>query len=181
MARELAPCHISILEKLGSGRLASQWIETDRELDISIAAGPTDRPHDEHEVTLELLLCLGQALWTRLDHSRRKAFWLLIDGEIGAGVAGEIDERALKQKQLLLGGRFSATSRRRLDLYGAASFAGTAAEYVHSLWHDVTVRSGRDFLPAQRLKRRLDLLSGWFPPRRGYPLFPRASRQQARG
>jgi hypothetical protein len=124
--------------------LASQWTQTDHGLEISIAPGPEDRPDDGHDVTLELLLCLGQALWTKLNHSQRKAYWLLLDAEIGAGVDGEIDEVALKQKRLLLAGRYSASSRRRLDLYGAASFAGTAAEYVHCLWHDVVVRSGRD-------------------------------------
>ena len=143
--------------------MASQWTETDNGLEISIAAVPEDGPDDGHDVTLELLLCFGQALWTKLNHSQRKAWWLLLDGEIGAGVAGEIDEDALKQKKLLLAGRYSASSNRRLELYGAASFAGTVAEYVHSLWHDVTVRLGREFLPAQQLKRRLDLLARWFP------------------
>ena len=177
MACQLGRCHISVVEKLGAGRLASQWTETGHRLEITIAAGPEEHPHDQHDVTLELLLCLGQALWTKLNHSQRKSYWLLLDAEIGAGVAGEIDEVALKQKRLLLAGHYSASSRRRLDLYGAASFAGTAAEYIHCLWHDVVVRSGRDFLPAPQLKRRLDLLSGWFPPAQGHPLFPRTSCQ----
>jgi len=63
-----------------------------------------------------------------------------------------------------------------LEIYGAASFAGTAAEYIHCLWHDVTIRSGRDFLPARQLKARLDLLSRWFPPAPGHRLFPQAPR-----
>jgi len=110
----------------------------------------------------------------RLNHSQWKAYWLVLDAEIAASVPGEIDEDALKQKKLLLSGRHSASSRRRIELYGAASFAGTAAEYIHSLWHDVTIPSGRDFLPARQLKRRLDLLSGWFPPAPGHRLFPLA-------
>jgi len=181
MARRLGRCHISFVEKLRGGRLASQWTETDHGLEISIAAGPKECPHDEHDVTLELLLCLGQALWTRINQDQQKAYWLLLDGEIGAGVPGEIDEAALKQKKLLLSGRYSAGSRRRLARYGAASFAGTAAEYVHCLWHDVTIRSGRDFLPAQALRRRLGLFFQWFPPGRGHRLFPPASRQQSQG
>jgi hypothetical protein len=94
---------------------------------------------------LELLVCLGQALWERLNHSQRKAYWLLLDSEISAGIPGEIDEEALKQKRLLLSSSNSATSRRRLERYGSASFAGTVAEYIHSLWHDVRVRTGSRF------------------------------------
>ena len=121
---------------------------------------------------MELLLCLGQALWSKLSYNQRKAYWLLVDEEINAGITGEIDEDALEQKTLLLSGRNSAAGR-RLECSGSASFARTAAEYVHCLWHDVTVRSGTDFLPARQLRRRLELLSRWYPPAPGHPLFPR--------
>jgi hypothetical protein len=79
---------------------------------------------------------------------------------------------SLKEKRALLGGNISAASERRLERYGRASFAGTASEYVHCLWHDVKVVSGPEHLPAQQLRRRLELLSGWFPPGRGHKLFP---------
>ena len=176
MARRTGPCRISIVETLENGRLVSQWTETESGFEISVAAGSKESPDDAHDVALELLSCLGQVLWTKLNQTERKAWWLLLDREIAAGVAGEIDEAALKQKRLLLGGRHSARSRRRLDLYGAASFAGTAAEYVHSLWHDVTIRAGPDFLPAPPLRRRLRLLLRWFPPSPGRRLFSEESR-----
>ena len=167
MARRLGFCQVGLMAGLGNPRLASQWTATDRGVEIRVAtAGRT-----EHDVAMEVLLCLGQALWERLNHSQRKAYWLLLDAEIHAGATGEIDEQALKEKRALLGGRFSAASRRRLQRYGAASFAGTAAEYVHSLWHDVNVLSGPRCLPAAQLRRRLELLFRWFPPDRGYRLF----------
>jgi len=169
MARQLGPCRVSVAGDLGSAKVASRWTETDSGLEISLAAGG----RNDHDVTLELLLCLGQALWSRLSHSQRKAYWLLLDGEIGAAISGEIDEDALKQKRLLLSSRVSAGNSRRLESYGYASFAGTAAEYIHSLWHDVTVRSGPDFLPARQLRRRLEVLLRWYPPARGRRLFPR--------
>jgi hypothetical protein len=168
MARQLGGCRILLVEELANPRLASEWTEADGLLEISIATAA----RGEHDVAMEVLLCLGQALWTKLDSAQRKAYWLLLDRETGAGVTGEIDEHGLKQKRLLLAGVHSATSSRRLEKYGAASFAGTAAEYVHSLWHDVSVRRGRDFLPAPRLKARLELLARWFPPAPGYRLFP---------
>ena len=179
LARQLGAWHVSVVDQLGSPRVASEWTEADRGLEISLAA----RGREPHDVALELLVCLGQALWTKLSHQQRKAYWLLLDEEIGAGVTGEIDEGALREKRLLLSSRLSARSKRRLERYGCASFAGTAAEYVHSLWHDVTIRSGPDYLPAQQLRRRLELLAAWYPPARGRRLFPRAgiARRQRRG
>jgi hypothetical protein len=142
------------------------------EVSLAMVAG------DGHDIALELLVCVGQALWEKLSQSQRKAYWLLLDDEISAGVPGEIDEEALKQKNLLLSSRSSATSRRRLERYGSASFAGTAAEYIHSLWHDVSVRTGPRFVPAEQLRRRLELLARWYPPGRTHPLFPPASRKR---
>jgi hypothetical protein len=73
---------------------------------------------------MELLICLGQALWQRLTSEQSRAHWLLLDSEFLAGVKGEIDEEALKEKRALLGSCFSAASDRRLERYGRASFAG---------------------------------------------------------
>jgi hypothetical protein len=167
MAHQLGSCRVSLVSSLGGPDLASQWTATDRGVEVSLAAA--DR--DEHDIAMEMLLCLGQALWERLPHNQRKAYWLLLDTEIRAGITGEIDEEALREKRALMANRFSAASSRRLERYGGASFAGTAAEYVHCLWHDVEVRSGPDCLPAPQLRRRLELLSRWFPPDRGYRLF----------
>jgi hypothetical protein len=121
---------------------------------------------------MELLLCLGQALWQKLTSEQVKAYWLLLECEFREEVKGEIDEDAVREKRALLAGQISATSERRLERYGWASFAGTAAEYVHCLWHDVEVVSGAEHLPAQQLRRRLDLLANWFPPDRGHKLYP---------
>jgi len=121
---------------------------------------------------MELLLCLGQALWQKLHPDQLKAYWSLLDSEFLLGIGGEIDEDALREKRALLAGRISASSERRLERYACASLAGTAAEYVHSLWHDVEVLSGPDHLPAKQLRRRLDLLQAWFPPDRGHKLYP---------
>jgi hypothetical protein len=169
MAQQLGFCRVSIVDDLGGHTVASRWTASGRELEIEIAAAG----REGHDVALELLLCVGQALWTKLTGGQQKAYWLLVDAELRAGTPGEIDEDALRQKKALLSGRFSATSRRRLERYGAASFAGTAAEYIHCVWHEVTIRSGPDFLPAPQLRRRLRLLSRWYPPAPGYQLFPR--------
>src|ERR1019366_8710520 len=89
-----------------------------------------------------------------------------------ANISGEMDEQALDAKRLLLADRAHARDPRCLERYGVTSFAATAAEYVHCLWHDVTIRTGEAYLPAPQLRRRLELLARWFPPDRGYALFP---------
>jgi len=169
MARQLGPCRVSVVEDLGSPKVASRWTATDLGLEISLATAG----RDDHDIALELLLCLGQALWEKLSCTQRKDYWLLLDDEISAGAPGEIDEDALKQKRLLLSNRASARSSRRLERYGSASFAGMAAEYVHCLWHDVSVRTGPTFLTAPQLRRRLELFSQWYPAGPGHRLWPR--------
>jgi len=89
---------------------------------------------------MELLVCVGQALWEELCEAERRAWWRLLDEEINSDFKGEIDEQALRAKSALLRGPVSARSSRRLERYGQAAFAGTVAQYIHSLWHDVQVR-----------------------------------------
>ena len=169
MARQIGFCRVRLAGKLDGRAVASRWTDRAGEVEIEVAAGG----REDHDAALELLLCLGQVLWTRLSGTQQKAYWLLLDGELRAGTPGEIDEDALRHKRALLAGHYSAASDSRLEHYGAASFAGTAAEYVHSLWHDVSVRPGPDFLPPRELRRRFELLSRWYPPAPGYRLFPR--------
>ncbi len=168
MARCLGPCRIAIVQKLGWPRGSSRWRITEQGLEITVASA--SREH--HDIAMEVLVCLGQVLWTTLDEPQAKAWWLLLDREIIEGISGEIDEDALEQKQRLFASRHGAQSTGGLGRYGAASFAGTAAEYIHCLWHDVTVRSGADYLPPRQLQRRLRLLAEWFPPGPGFRLFP---------
>jgi hypothetical protein len=172
MARRLGSCRISLPAEAKAG-VASQWTLTDGGLEVSVAS----TGFEEHDVAMELLLCLGQALWERLSEVELRAYWALLYGEIGAGIEGEIDERALEEKRSLFKSRSHANSAWRLERYGLSSFAGTAAEYVHSLWHEVTVRTGPEYLPALPLRRRLELMARWFPPDRGHRLFPPAPRR----
>jgi len=116
-----------------------------------------------HDCALELLTCLGQALWNSASAEERRAWLKLLRQEIEAEVDGEIDERALREKRAMLSSRVLAASPRRMERYAEASFAGTMAEYVHTLWHEVTVQAGRDYLPLPWLRRRFELFSRWFP------------------
>jgi hypothetical protein len=175
MARRLGPCRISLPAEAQAG-VASRWTATASALEVSIATIDSE----EHDIAMELLTCLGQALWERLSAAEKRAWWTILQNEIDSGIEGEIDEQALDEKRALFGSRRRATSAEHLERYGGASFAGTAAEYVHCLWHDVSIRSGADYLPAEPLRRRLELLARWFPPDRGYRLFPGSSSDPGR-
>jgi hypothetical protein len=172
MARRLGSCRISLPAEVASG-VASRWTMTNGGLEVMV----TTAGIEEHDVAMELLLCLGQGLWERLSDRELRAYWMLLNDEITLGIEGEIDEQALEEKRSLFESRSHANNVKRLTGYGRASFAGTVAEYVHCLWHEVTARTGPDYLPVAPLRRRLELMERWFPPNRGYRIFPAALRR----
>ena len=162
----LGRCRIRLVP--GEAEYSSRWTAETGWLEVELATGGVAT----HDLALEALLCLGQALWDELEASEYTSWFEALGREIQAGVTGEIDEGAIEEKRALASSRGTARSRRRLERYARASFAGTFAEYVHALWHDVTVRRGPEHLPPDWLRRRLELLSRWFPPPPGYRLFP---------
>ena len=166
MARRIGHCRVALVGEMPDA--ASRWRETPAGWDLDIATAGVDG----HEAAMELLLCLGQILWLALSDAERAEWWTLLRVELSEASAGEIDELAWQEKRRLLANRAAARSPGRLERWAAAAFAGTAAQYVHAMWHDVTVHTGPEHLPAPQLRRRLELLARWFPPRPGYRLFP---------
>jgi hypothetical protein len=158
----LSPCVFVLLPSLEED-IASKWKDTEDRLEITAATEGVD-PHD---VALELLVCLGQVLWERAMPAERRSWLALLGAEVEAGVKGEIDEDALQAKRELLSSRRAARSTLRLQRYAGASFASTAAEYIHCMWHDVTVRAGPEHLPGEWLRRRLEFMAKCFPPDHG--------------
>jgi hypothetical protein len=132
-------CRVETVPDPGFG---SSWRRTTDSLEITVATEDVE----EHEVAMEVLLCVGQALWETTTPAEREAWLRVVIDEIDAGVEGEIDEDALREK------------------HAGASFASTVAEYVHSLWHDVTVREGPERLPARWVRQRFGLMKRWFGP-----------------
>ncbi len=165
MAGRIGRCEI----RLGGGEpeIASRWTEVAGGIDVEVGIAGVEA----HDVAMEVLTCLGQALWEAAPREEVNEYLRLLGDELSAGVEGEIDEEALGEKRRLLSSPVMAASRRRLAEYARASFAATAAEYVHCLWHDVTIRTGAEHLPAEWLRKRLELFARWYPPDRGYRLF----------
>src|SRR6266852_6140656 len=139
--------------------VASRWRRGEAGVEVEVNESETS-PHD---CALEVLTCLGQALWHSESAGEQRAWLELLREEIEAGVESDIDEQALREKRAMLSSRILAASPRRLERYAEVSFAGTMAEYVHSLWHEVTVQTGPDYLPLPWLRRRFALFARWFP------------------
>jgi len=139
----------------------SRWTQSDTGLLVELATEDIE-PHD---LAMEFLTCVGQALWERTEEEQRREWLCLLLDETDSGIGGELDEAALEAKQHL---KTRPSNPDALEAYAAASFAASLAEYVHSLWHDIEFTEGEDFLPEAAVKRRFDLLSRWFP---GFPQF----------
>jgi hypothetical protein len=163
MARRLPLCVFLLVPSLENEDIESRWTEMEDRLEMTVSTEGVD-PHD---VALELLVCLCQALWDRATSAERTGWMQLLGAELDAGITGEIDEDGLRAKGELLSSRVAARSMRRLQRYAGVSFASTAAEYIHCMWHDVTVRTGLEHLPAEWLRGRLEFMARFFPPDRG--------------
>jgi hypothetical protein len=165
VAARIGECKLRVSGNLEPRDLTSQWTETRRGIEVEVSlrdAGP-------HEVALEFLYCLGQALWESAPDDERTGWLRLLLDEFATGVPGEIDVDSFDEKRRLMAapGDFE-----QLERYTGASFAATAAEYVHAMWHDVTVRSGPEHLPAAALRRRLEWFAARLPPDPEQELFP---------
>jgi hypothetical protein len=101
MARRLGHCRIWL--EIADPTVASQWTETEAGLAVSVMTAGSE----DHDIAMELLLCLGQALWEKLSDEELREYWLVLDQEIRAGISGEIDEQALEEKRSLLASRRS--------------------------------------------------------------------------
>lgn len=166
LSSRLGACRVSLVRSLPGA--TSRWTRSGNDLNVEVATEDLE-PHD---VALEMLLCLGQAIWDVAAPEQRAAWLKVLEAEFDAKAEGEIDEEALAEKRRLLASRTLARSPRRLLRYAGAAFAGTLAEYVHALWHDVTVRIGPEYLPPEWLRTRLQFFERWFPPEGGRRLFP---------
>ncbi len=160
IAARIGICDVELLPCLDPRELTSQWSEKDRGVQIALSIENAE-PHD---VALEFLYCLGQALWDSSFDDERAEWLSLLGREFEAGVEGDIDEYAFEEKQ---GVKAAPGDAERLERYTATAFAATAAEYMHTMWHDVTLRTGPEHLPADAVRARFDWFRKILPPNPG--------------
>ncbi len=144
------------------------WLEMDERVNLVLPC----RELDPHDTGFEFLGSIAELLRPKLRSDEVERYTQLLEEELRMGVRGEIDDEALAAKQPLL----SSHARRRpnraqFEHYRDVSFASTAAEYMHGLWHDVQIRIGPKHLPLPQLRRRMNLLAELFPPNPGYRVF----------
>lgn len=147
------------------------WSEEQGRLNLVLAG----RELDAHDTGFELLASIAQMVLPKMTSDEISGYTALVEAELAAGISGEIDKESLNAKAAFLKQRENAGSRaaKRLAQYIDASLAGTLAEYMHGLWHDVQIRVGPDHLPVEQLRERMMWLARLFPPNPGYDLFAR--------
>ena len=143
------------------------WVESPDRVNLLLAC----RELDAHDTGFELLGSVAELLRPRLTPPEVTAYSQMLDEEIRHGVRGEIDEDALNAKQVYVASRSSRRVRAQFEHYRDVSFASTAAEYMHGLWHDVQIRVGPEHLPVAQLRRRMGQMAELFPPNPGYRVF----------
>ena len=169
LAALLGPLHVYAVPHIGcqGSRFFTAWDPPAGESHSSVWLEPADGIHlflafadtTAHDAGFELLAATGELAVPRVDDSRFSEYARLLAREVAEGARGEIDEDA-----------YAARQSASLD-YTAVSLASTIAEYLHALWHDVELRQGPEHLGPQWIRRRFELLAGWFPPNAGYQLF----------
>ena len=80
MAARLGFCRITLLPRLAGEDEASRWRQADDGLEIEVATEDTEA----HDVAIELLLCLGQALWGLASAGEGQAYLWLLAAELDA-------------------------------------------------------------------------------------------------
>ena len=108
LARRLGAVEVDL--RAGEEEIASRWRWGKNGVEVEVNPNEIS-PHD---CALELLTCLGQALWNSASAEERRAWLKLLREEIEAEVEGEIDERALREKRAMLSSRVLAASPRRM-------------------------------------------------------------------
>src|ERR1035438_7748502 len=109
----IRPAVRAVPTSLAPRLVASRWTMVNGGLEVSV----TTAGIEEHDVAMELLLCLGQGLWERLSDWELCAYWMLLCDEISMGIEGEIDEQALEEKRSLFESRSHANNVKRLTGY----------------------------------------------------------------
>lgn len=100
-------------------------------------------------------------------------FSAMLRDEMNAEVHGEVDESSWRLKQTL---RRSKTGVRRetkaFRIYARQSFIDTLTLFLHGICCDIDVETGPRQLASRHMRKRLELLRGFYPPPKGYAVFP---------
>jgi hypothetical protein len=153
--------------KPGGDTHTSVWVDVEGVMQIVLAC----RELDAHDTGFEFLACVAELVRPRLSQAELAEFESLLTAELRDQVPGEIDEEAVRAKQVFRGRTARRRHREEFERYRDVSLVETLAEYMHGLWHDVQIRVGPEHLPIPQLRQRMEMLTRLFPPNEGYRVF----------
>lgn len=137
------------------------------------------KEQDVAEYHYRLYRRLAALIADKWDPATADAFRTLIKSELEASVHGEVDDDSWRAKQNLLRKTLNATrDSRALSDYVRQSFIDTLTLYLHGICCDIDVETGPRQLPSRYLRKRLVLLKGFYPPPKGYAVFPEDGDQK---
>lgn len=123
---------------------------------------------DYHYRFYHLLATLTGDHWTEEVES---GFSRVLREELNADAHGEVDEPSWRLKQALRRSK-GARNGRAFREYARQSFIDTLTLYLHGICCDIDIDTGPRQLPSRFLRKRLLALETFFPPPKGYAVFP---------
>ncbi len=101
----------------------------------------------------------------------RDGFVALIRTEVDNRVHGEVDEKSWRLKQEL-SRKTGVRDAKAVKEYARQAFEDTLTLYLHGICCDIDVETGPRQLPSRYVRKRLEMLHGFFPPPAGHAVFP---------
>ncbi len=121
----------------------------------------------------ELFHHLAEIVVDRLnDPAAVEEYAKVLRDELKAGMHGEVDDPSWQRKQQLRSRGAGARDSKTFREYARQSLIDTLTLYLHGICCDIDVEPGPRQMPSPKLRRRLKLLQGIFPPPQGYAVFP---------
>jgi hypothetical protein len=122
----------------------------------------------------ELFHHLAEIVVDRLtDPAVSSAYADLLREELKERMHGEVDDPSWARKQELhRRGGSGARDSKAFREYARQSLIDTLTLYLHGICCDIDVEPGPRQMPSPKLRRRLKLFRGIFPPPPGYAVFP---------
>ncbi|MCL4783536.1 MAG: hypothetical protein KJZ70_10925 [Bryobacterales bacterium] len=120
-----------------------------------------------------LYSAVSSLAWEVAPSEVRQAWSKSIKEEMKRGVHGEIDEISWQRKNEVLAKQSQPMrDSKLLRAYLRASFIDTMTLFLHGICCDIDVEPSPRQIPSVEIRRRLELLRGFYPLAEGYALFP---------
>lgn len=120
-----------------------------------------------------LFSAIGSLAWEVAPADIRQSWSKSIKDEMRREVHGEIDEISWQRKNEVLSKQSQPVRESKLlRAYLRASFIDTMTLFLHGICCDIDVEPSPRQIPSIEIRRRLELLRGFYPLGEGFALFP---------